>query len=102
MKESDKLWKHSAKLQAALVAGIVIVCIWVTNLHDEQIVLRVLAICEAVVIAAIGGRVSMQVGQTIMDGIQQMKSASTDIQVLTERREGAAKAFQDDDGPLVP
>ena len=82
MRESDKSWKHSAKLQAALVAGIIIVCIWMTNLHDEQIVLRVLSICELVITAAIGGRVSMCVSQTIMDGIQQMKSRN-DANVTT-------------------
>lgn len=74
MKESDKRWRHSAKLQAALVAGGFVIFLVCLNVKDEQIVLRAMGICEAVIIAALGGRVSMQVGQSIMDSIHQMKS----------------------------
>ena len=77
MKEDQKGFRQSAKLQAAMFAAAVSVFLVCLNIHDEQVVLRVLAICEAVIIAALGGRVSMQVGQTIMDGIQQMKSTET-------------------------
>jgi hypothetical protein len=71
LKEKDKGWRHSAKLQAALVAGIIVVCIWITNAHDEQIVLRILAICELVICAAVGGHVSMAIGQMITDHFSQ-------------------------------
>lgn len=77
MKEKDKGWRHSAKLQAALIAGIIIICAWVTNLHDDQIVLRVLAIAEAVVITALGGHVSMSIGQMITDRLTQSQDQKT-------------------------
>lgn len=67
MKEKDKGWHQSAKLQAALVAGVVVLAIWLTNPHDAAVLDKVLGICELVICAAVGGHVGMSITQMLAD-----------------------------------
>lgn len=68
MRERDKGWKTSKKLQAAIAAAVIIVLVYLDNRHSVTLADHILSICELVIVAALSGRVGMGVTESIMGG----------------------------------
>lgn len=64
MKESDKGWKKSAKLHAALVAGLASVIIVGLNIHNENICVAEIDLCKMVISAVVVSRATLTGFQT--------------------------------------
>lgn len=67
MRERDKKWRRSAKLQAAFVAGVVAISILAGNFHNETICVEVLHICEVVISSVVVSRTALQGVQSFAD-----------------------------------
>lgn len=71
MKEADKGWKRSAKLQSAIVAFAVILLIYLDNRHNIVLADHVVSVCELAIVGALGGRIGMGITQSIVGGATQ-------------------------------
>jgi len=86
VKEADKGFKNSKKLQAAIFAAVVILAILIDNRHNPLLMDHALSICEAVIVAALGGRIGMQITQAIVTNAEDIvqKFDPKDIDGLPE------------------